>query len=204
MDKYTVLQHDHLIPIRDSLKRLCYTSTTWEHAQGSSDDVIELISGFLRWDPFLRGDMSFSDFPRLEILEVEQLLLYGPVFDQDEREENFELFHEVGPELFMSCIPPSLRVLHIGMVLAWPEMHRDLMGLSKKLYRFPELTTVAVDPYEPPPAAQVKELTDTFAEKGVLFCLGQTTQVPFSRGMLGVRPGHEASGVTDLRFQLYE
>lgn len=203
MNKYTVLQHDHLLPIRDTLRRLCYTSTTWEQAQGSADDVIELVSGFLRWDPFLRGDMSFSDFPRLEILEVEQLLLYGPVFDED-REENFALLHDVGPELFMSSIPPSLRVLHVGMVLAWPEMHRDLMGLASKLYRFPHLITVAVDPFEPPPPAQVKQLTDTFRERGVTFCLGQTTQVPFSRGMLGVRPGHSEPGVTDLRFQLYE
>ncbi|KAI5456577.1 hypothetical protein BGZ63DRAFT_86519 [Mariannaea sp. PMI_226] len=197
MDKYTVLQHDHLTPIRDTLRRFCYTSTTWEHAQGSSEDVIELISSFLRWDRTLRGDMNFSDFPKLEILEVEQLLLYGPVFDQGERQFRFATLQDVGPELFMSSLPPSLRILHIGMVLAWPELYRDLMGLMDKLYRFPDLVTVAVDPYEVPPTNQVEELTVKFAEKGITFCVGQTTQIPFSRGMLGVRPGHsDPFGVT--------
>ncbi|KAH6999641.1 hypothetical protein EDB80DRAFT_119551 [Ilyonectria destructans] len=202
MDKYTILQHDHLEPIRDTLRRICYTTTTWEHAQGTSEDVIELVSGFLRWDQTLRGDMNFSDFPELEIIEVEQLLLYGPVFDYQERDQRFESLKDVCPELFMASLPSSLRILHIGMVLAWPELHRDLMGMMQKLFRFPELRVVAVDPYEPPPAKQVKELKDAFAAKGVTFCLGQTTQTPFSRGMLGVRPGHSEPSNTDLCFRL--
>ncbi|KAF4981370.1 hypothetical protein FZEAL_2800 [Fusarium zealandicum] len=203
MDKYTVLQHHHLGPVRQSLRRLCYTSTTWEHTSDGAEDVIEQVSMFLRWDTSLRADYSFVDFPRLEILEVEQMLLYGPVFDEEERTERFKSMKEIGPEIFMASLPASLRILHIGMVLAWPELHRDLIGLTKKLYRFQNLSIVAVDPYEEPPEKQVRELEDAFAAKGVLFRLGQTTQVPFGRGMLGVRPGHpEPLGERDLKFPL--
>ncbi|KAF4999650.1 hypothetical protein FDECE_11467 [Fusarium decemcellulare] len=203
MDKYTVLQHDHLSPVRQSLRRLCYTSTTWEHTSGGAQDVIEQVSMFLRWDSSLRADFSFVDFPRLEILEVEQLLLYGPVFDDEERTQRFEAMKDIGPEIFMASLPASLRILHIGMVLAWPELHRDLLGMVEKLYRFQNLSIVAVDPYEAPPEEQVKELEDAFAAKGIVFRIGQTTQVPFGRGMLGVRPGHpEPLGGRDLRFPL--
>lgn len=204
MDKYTVLQHNHLAPVSRSLRRLCYTSTTWEHTSGGAQDIIEHVSMFLRWDSSLRGDASFVDFPRLEILEIEQLLLYGPVFDnEEERKERFEVMKDTGPEIFMASLPSSLRILHIGMVLAWPEMHRDLLGMAGKIYRFQNLGVVAVDPYEAPPKEQVKELEDAFATVGVVFRIGQTTQVPFGRGMLGVRPGHpRRSSERDLRFPL--
>lgn len=202
MDKYTVLQHRHLSPIRQSLRRLCYTTTTWEHASSGAEDVIEQVSMFLRWDTSLRADFSFVDFPRLEVLEVEQMLLYGPVFDVEERQERFEALKEIGPELFMASLPASLRIFHMGMVVAWPELHRDLLGLAEKLHRFPNLSIIAVDPYEAPPEEQIKDLVDAFASKGILFQLGQTTQVPFSRGMLGVRPGHPEPKKKDLRFPL--
>ncbi|KAF5676642.1 hypothetical protein FHETE_2138 [Fusarium heterosporum] len=202
MDKYTVLQHNHLTSVRQSLRRLCYTSTTWEHTSGGAQDTIEQISTFLRWDSSLRGDASFVDFPRLEILEIEQLLLYGPVFDdQEHREQRFESMKEIGPEIFMASLPSSLRILHIGMVLAWPEMHRDLLGMAEKLYRFENLSVVAVDPYEEPPQEQVKELLDAFTAKGVVLRIGQTTQIPFGRGMLGARPGYTQRS-SDLRFPL--
>ncbi|KAF5022920.1 hypothetical protein F66182_5039 [Fusarium sp. NRRL 66182] len=182
MNKYTVLQHNHLAPVRQSLRRLCYTSTTWEHTSGGAQDIIEQVSMFLRWDSSLRGDASFVDFPRLKILEVEQLLLYGPVFDdEEERKERFEAMKDIGPEIFMASLPASLRILHIGMVLAWPEMHRDLLGMVEKLYRFQNLSVVAVDPYEAPPPDEIKELEDAFAAKGITFRIGQTTQVPFGR-----------------------
>lgn len=204
MDKYTVLQHNHLAPVSRSLRRLCYTSTTWEHTSGGAQDIIEQVSIFLRWDSSLRGDASFADFPRLEILEIEQLLLYGPLFDdQEERRQRFESMKEIGPEIFMASLPSSLRILHIGMVLAWPEMHRDLLGMAEKLYRFQNLGIVAVDPYEEPPQEEIKELEDAFMAKGVVFRIGQTTQVPFGRGMLGVRPGHpERLSERELKFPL--
>ncbi|KAG5755352.1 hypothetical protein H9Q70_002028 [Fusarium xylarioides] len=204
MDKYTVLQHHHLAPVSQSLRRLCYTSTTWEHTSGGAQDIIEQVSMFLRWDSSLRGDASFVDFPRLEILEIEQLLLYGPVFDdEEERKQRFEAMKDIGPEIFMASLPSSLQILHIGMVLAWPEMHRDLLGMANKVYRFQNLSVVAVDPYEAPPKEHIKELEDAFASKGIVFRIGQTTQVPFGRGMLGVRPGHpERSSEGDLKFPL--
>ncbi|RGP60822.1 hypothetical protein FSPOR_10425 [Fusarium sporotrichioides] len=182
MDKYTVLQQSHLAPVSRSLRRLCYTTTTWEHTSGGAQDIIEQVSMFLRWDSSLRGDASFVNFPHLEILEIEQLLLYGPVFDdEEERKQRFEAMKDTGPEIFMASLPSSLRILHIGMVLAWPEMRRDLLGMVGKIYRFQNLSVVAVDPYEAPPKQQVKELEDVFAAKGIIFRIGQTTQVPFGR-----------------------
>ncbi|GKU00087.1 unnamed protein product [Fusarium langsethiae] len=204
MDKYTVLQQSHLAPVSRSLRRLCYTTTTWEHTSGGAQDIIEQVSMFLRWDSSLRGDASFVNFPHLEILEIEQLLLYGPVFDdEEERKQRFEVMKDTGPEIFMASLPSSLRILHIGMVLAWPEMRRDLLGMVGNIYRFQNLSVVAVDPYEAPPKQQVKELEDVFAAKGIIFRIGQTTQVPFGRGMLGVRPGHPGrSSERDLKFPL--
>jgi hypothetical protein len=75
--------------------------------------------------------------------------------------------------------------------------------MAKKVYRFQNLSVVAVDPYEVPPKEEIKELEDAFASKGIVFRIGQTTQVPFGRGMLGVRPGHpERSSEGDLKFPL--
>lgn len=189
VDKYTVLQHDHLENIRSQLKRICYTGTTWENARDTSQEVINLTTGFMNWNPSLRADFSCGHFTKLEILEVEQMLLYGPVFTEPERSERFETLKESGPELFMSSIPWSLKVLHLGMVVAWPELYRDLMGMAEKIYRFPDLKTLVVDPFDLPPAEEVEQLTKTFAGYGINFQLGWTTQASFSRGMMGVRPG---------------
>lgn len=203
MDKYTVLQEDQLKPVRPSLRRLCYTGTTWELAKGKPQEVIDVVTQFLKWDRTLKADMSLSDFPSLQVLRIEQLLLYGPVFNEDERAQRFEESRETGPEIFMARLPKSIRVLHIGMVLAWPELYRDLKGLSTQLVRFPELVTVAVDPYEPPPARDVKELERLFGKHGVSFSLGRTTQSAFARGMLGSRPGHpEPVEGTNMSFAL--
>lgn len=205
IDKYSVLQPEHLEPLRPQLRRICYTGTTWENANGTSQEVIDHVTGCMKWDTSLRADFNFGHFQNLEVLEVEQMLLYGPVFSKDERAVRFEALKETGPEMFMSTLPWSLQVLHIGMVLAWPEMYRDLLGMTEKIYRFKDLKTVVVDPYECPPEDEVQKLTETFAQYGIEFQVGQTTQIPFSRGMMGVRPGHsEPAHSAGLTFPLEE
>ncbi|KAF7561081.1 hypothetical protein G7046_g3072 [Stylonectria norvegica] len=188
--RYTVMQRDHLSSVRNTLRRFCYTGTTWEHTLIGRHHIIDMVSLFLTWDRSLSPHISFGDFPCLEILEIEQMFLYGPVFYEEQRAQRLEIFKESGPELFMASLPPSLRILHIGMVVAWVELHRDLLGLSQKLYRFPSLTTVVIDPLEYVPDEQYQELKDAFAVYGVAFGLGRTSQMAFSKGMIGVRPGH--------------
>ena len=201
IDKYTVLQHDHLETIRSQLKRICYTGITWESTSGNtSQEVVDLTTAFMNWNPSLRPDFSCGHFTKLEILEVEQMLLYGPLFKEPTRSERFETLKESGPEMFMSSIPWSLKVLHIGMVVAWPELHRDLIGMAEKIYRFPDLETIIIDPFDVPRTEEVEQLIETFAQYGIAFQLGWTTQAKFAKGMMGVRPGHSdplhSGGVT--------
>ena len=207
LNKYTVLQPEHLDPVRDRLRRICYTGLTWENANTVPQEVANLVANVMAWDPHLRADFNFGNFPKLEILEVEQMLLYGPVFvfEEEERAAQFEALREIGPELFMSSLPGSLQILHIGLVLAWRELYRDLLGMSRKLYRFPNLKIVAVDLHglEYGLQSEVEYLTDAFAAEGVAFRLGLMPEVAFSRGMMGMRPGHaEPSGLKTLTFPL--
>ncbi|CAM1510606.1 Fc.00g009410.m01.CDS01 [Cosmosporella sp. VM-42] len=200
LNKYTVLQPEHLDPVRDRLRRICYTGTSWENAKATPSAVADLVASVMSWDPQLRADFSFGNFPKLEVLEVEQMLLYGPVFsfEAEEREARFETLREIGPELFMATLPGSLQILHIGMVLAFHELYRDLLGMSRKLYRFPNLRIVAVDLHDMEYVfhdEDVEYLTAAFAAEGVQFRLGYAPDEPFARGMMGPRPGHAEPSV---------
>lgn len=207
----------HFEHVKEKLRRFCYSATSpymqdrnWIEEDDSEEDrdMAHVLSRSFKTPIYLfvntpedpeptktYGPFDCSGYSCLEILEIEQLLLYGPVFTRDTRAEAFAASADSGPDAFMSRIPSSLRVLHVGMVVAWPELRRDLAGLARAVgTRFPYLHTVRVDTFQgqchgPLSADEVREMEVLLGSVGVAFSVGATPDGSSPRGMLGPRPG---------------
>jgi len=199
------LSNEDFLPIRDSVRRLCYSHTDaifgtydWKSWPSSTADLTVEESFGIGW-----GDLghltsklpilSFIGFPRLEILEVDQSLLYdrNNRYQERDRTARFSQEKASGPETFMSKLPQSLRILHVGMVAAWPEMCRDLLGLAEAApSRFPSLKVVRLDCYTLPLAEESENLTVALLAANIDLVLAPAPMSNFSRGMLRGRPGY--------------
>jgi hypothetical protein len=222
--QYPILRLEHLHTQQQTLRRLCYSVAMQyvqtpefrnrDEDQGEDDDddsiyksdMAERMSGTLTWVPTPRDPFDASVFPRLEILEIEQVLLCGTAFIPERKKDwyRMEQLDVITAETFMARLPPRVRVLHIGMVVCWPAMHRDLIELaSLAVTRFPHLQIVRVDAYDEPPRDEVQQVTSLMSETGITFLVGQTPESSSSRGMLGPRPGHpEVVDVPAVMFPL--
>lgn len=194
------LDNDDLLPVRGTLRRLCYAvaspkvySAQWRSEKTASYTCYTALT----IDPFLSPRqattiLSFADFPRLEILELEQALLYDRtgLFPAAERAERFAREALSGPATFMAKLPPALRVLHVGLVVLWDELYRDLSGLAAAApERFPALRTVRLDCYAPPPEPHARDLDVAFRMAGIELVIAGVLISDSARGMLGDRPG---------------
>jgi hypothetical protein len=212
--EYPILTLKHIGSAQAKLRRLCY-SVTPPHVQDGSwkdDEYINELSEDLRnRERDLAGYLSYcyqldfdttalepfdaSVYQKLEILEIEQILLYGSIFDYESRPRRLAASSIDWPEIFMSRLPPLLRILHLGMVVAWPELRRDLIGLASVAnMRFPRLRIVRVDTFQDRyhdalREDEVREMTNLFRSVGIVFSAGPTPEGSSSRGMLGPRPG---------------
>lgn len=206
VDEHPLLSAVQLAPLRPTLRRLCYSVTNrsmqtpeWK-AKNSADHTADVLSTFLEPADAEDGGqqpdtyVSLADFTLLEILEIEQILLYGAAaFAEEERAERFGREATSGPATLAAKLPPSLRVLHVGMAVAWPELRRDLVGLvagGGGRGHLERLRVVRVDCLEVPPEEEVRGLEDAMRAVGVEFSVGCTPVSLFARGMLGDRPGH--------------
>lgn len=204
---HPLLSSEQLRPLRPTLRRLCYSVThrslqtaEWK-ANNSADHTANVLSAFLEPAKFGPPEdrreetaVSLADFPRLEILEIEQILLYGAAaFSAEGRAERFEQEAHTGAEVLAAKLPPLLRVLHIGMAVAWKELHRDLTELARRRLSN-TLREVRVDCLEPPPAEEVRSLEATMAKAGIVFSIGSTPVNAFARAMMPDRPGHTVLG----------
>jgi len=143
-------------------------------------------------DP-LKSALSVAEFLRLEILELEQTLLYDRVgfCPEEARSAGFAREQKSGPEAFMSRLPRRLRILHVGLVAAWPELYRDLRGLARAASsRFPLLRIIRLDCYVPPPTDETKDLEVALRLANIELTLAAMPMSDFARGMLRDRPGH--------------
>ncbi|KAH6624702.1 hypothetical protein B0J18DRAFT_479205 [Chaetomium sp. MPI-SDFR-AT-0129] len=111
----------HLGTVKGTLKRLCYSAFpltanlelediypwTIGRQDESSDDSFDpdwhQLEGF-------QAGFSLKDFSVLETLELEQLLLYGPVDEELEDAESDRTYEAVTTDEFLSKFPPSLGV----------------------------------------------------------------------------------------------
>jgi hypothetical protein len=215
------LSLEHLGHVRETLRRFCYSATPpwllngtwrvgWEYPDEVDQDDMErdkdMANDLSWWSSYhtMAQDETPDDhinpfdasvYPRLEILEIEQILLYGAAFNRSTRAQKFADMAQHGTDALMARLPPSLRVLHIGMVVAWPELRRDLTGLALVARtRFPHLHTVHIDTFvdqlhDPLPGDDVQEIAGLLRAAGIVFRVGRTPEGSSARGMLGPRPG---------------
>lgn len=192
----------HLGHLRGTLRRLCYSVFFREyHAPSDLEDGGDSGNGVYfycgaRYDdgPGMEPDgLGFAGFERLEVLEVEQVLLYGPVFAPSETEFPADgiCLRETTGEDFLAKMPASLRRLRVGGVIYWPAMYRDLLALVEQRARFPRLEAVAIEVYMAPPRDEGEHLAEVFAAAGVAYSITQAVTMPRadSRGLLPARPG---------------
>ena len=210
-------QH-HLGHLTKTLRRLCYSmiavkpraptfrSGSWagdsyaDDPEGDDEDVADMQS-ILVWGCIdLSGivvegkeddvGMSFSSFPVLEEVEVEQLLLCGPVFVALPEADQDRAFRLTTPEGFLARMPPMLRRLRIGCIIHWPMIFRDLLALAEQSSRFPSLESVIIEVFKPPPQDEHRHLAETFRVVNVEFSVRRVVRSSRSRGLLPARPGH--------------
>jgi hypothetical protein len=133
-----------LVPFDSTLKRLCCLDTP--RARSKSAD-----GRFWTWYQSMllaqRNGLDFSQFLRLEVLEIDQLLAYAPLFEFDElvARRVFDIkLNTSGPPF--SQLPSSLRVLQISNVMLPHELCRYLRHLHHSLSRLSSLDVIRITP----------------------------------------------------------
>ncbi|KAK3935802.1 hypothetical protein QBC46DRAFT_421216 [Diplogelasinospora grovesii] len=164
--------------------------------------------------------MSFASFSCLEILEVEYLLLY---FEHLLRDYGSDDLAKI-PNSLLGLLPPSLEVLHIGMITGWGGtcLRRDLWDLvlerpgqrpqASKLPnlrqiapklpnlkqiapKLPNLKQIILDFYVVPKPDEIKSLRNMLRNAGISLEVRDTPMSDSARGMMGERPGHPTVNV---------
>lgn len=188
----------HLGTAKQTLKRLCYSvfpikatlkETDEEYTLNDSDDAEEYF------DPTWHGlggfevGLSLNDFPVLETLELEQLLLYGPVFEGPDNVENDCSCELVATDEFLERFPPSLMRFRLGCIFYWPIVFRDMLAMAEERARFPKLRSVTLEVLRIPPREEFDYLVEAFRTAGIALSICSVVRDPFSRGLLPTRPG---------------
>ncbi|KAK3363210.1 hypothetical protein B0T25DRAFT_491669 [Lasiosphaeria hispida] len=199
----------HLRHVRGTLRRLCYSMGTEPiYTRGGDDDddgdyigdenirvILDVADILLEREDDAEGlaGATFASFPVLEVLEIEQIVLYGSIFpippSPDEEQDVCLLENTV--EDFLGRMPPSIRHLRVGSVVHWPILRRDLAALAQgpsSRSRFPHLEIVTVEVFVAPPRQQWQALADELSTLAIRACLNYAKTGPLSRGLLPSRP----------------
>ncbi|KAH6628078.1 hypothetical protein F5144DRAFT_577923 [Chaetomium tenue] len=191
----------HLGTAKKTLKRLCYSAfpikaplretdvCDEEYEQGDSDDDEDYFDP--TWHGLEGFEVGFSlkDFSVLETLELEQLVLYGPVFEEPDNVENDRSGELVTTDDFLEKFPPSLVRLRIGCIFYWPIVFRDMLAMADECARFPKLRSVTLEVRRIPPREEFYYLVEAFQRVGIAISICSVVRDPFSRGLLPTRPG---------------
>jgi hypothetical protein len=199
----------HLGHVKTTLRRLCYSMRrAGPKKLEEDDDIIDArmnddldIQSIIRFCDWFGGltrmdtvGLSFSSFPVLDVLELEQAVLYGPIFPTDEEPAEDRSSMLSTPGEFLDKLPPSIRLLRVGSVFYWPTLYRDLMALAVQSSRFPRLKIIRLDVFRAsaPPEEELQALVGAFrAAADIKLSLYQVTRAIGSRGLLPARPGHK-------------
>ncbi len=204
---WTILDpSQHLAHLRPTLRRFCYSvSFNSDHYDEDNSGALRFYGS--RYDALHRRDdpgfaacpsgLDLAEFPVLEDLAIDQILLYGPVFAPTFSYVPTRGYcrRETAPECFLAKLPRSLRRLHVAGIIYWPAMYRDLLALLGEVERFPRLERIVLQVYAPPEGADEEEgwdLVDRFWEaRGVEVMIWEAAGYPqaHSRGVLPPRPG---------------
>jgi hypothetical protein len=178
-EAWTILNpSQHLAHVQATLRRLCYSvrSSSLELASNHEDgNNVALHFYVSRYDYTIGGPrnaafaacpsgLSLAAFPLLEELEIDQILLYGPIFrpSYSPMPTRGSCMRETTPEHFLSKLPRSLRRLHVSSVIYWPAMYRDLLALLEERERFPRLEQIVLQVYAAPDKEEGFDLVDRF------------------------------------------
>ena len=141
--------------------------------------------------------LSMASFPVLEVLELEQLLLYGPrladpIHDAVSSQARMPPYAQTVPNDLFARFPPSIRHLRVGAVFYWPTIYRDLLALAAEPSRFPRLKSITLEVFKTPPEHEVLALTNTLRDiAGIMVSVFRVARgEPLERGLLPARPGH--------------
>lgn len=189
----------HLGHLRTTLRRLCYSVFPAELTAAAHDSEGETVRSRQHWFFYYSSKLddpwypNFSAFPLLEQLELEQLVLYGPVFPSfDDPREDRSSRITIPNHLFRK-LPPSLRRLRIGYVTYWPTIYRDLPALAEEpSRRFQRLQAVTLEVFKAPPEHQHRHLEERLRSVlGVTLLVCYVARSQFmSRGLLPAMPGN--------------
>ncbi|KAL2261571.1 hypothetical protein VTK26DRAFT_3878 [Humicola hyalothermophila] len=192
----------HLGTAKKTLKRLCYSAfpikATLRQSDVCSEEEYELSDeddDDDYFDPTWHGlagfELGFSlkDFSVLETLELEQLLLYGPVFEEPDNVESDRSCELVTTDEFLAKFPPSLMQLRVGCIFYWPIVFRDMLAMAGERARFPKLGSVTLEVRRIPPREELDCLVKAFRTAGIALSICSVIRDPFSRGLLPTRPG---------------
>ncbi|KAK4235450.1 hypothetical protein C8A03DRAFT_17811 [Achaetomium macrosporum] len=191
----------HLGTAKKTLKRLCYSAFPIKATLRESDvcdEAYELSNSDDDedyFDPTWHGlagfkvGFSLKDFSALETLELEQLVLYGPVFEEPDNVESDRSCKLVTTDEFLEKFPPSLMRLRMGCIFYWPIVFRDMLAIAEERARFPKLGSVTLEVRRIPPREEFDCLVETFRKAGIALSICSVVRDPFSRGLLPTRPG---------------
>ncbi|KAH6630993.1 hypothetical protein B0J18DRAFT_394616 [Chaetomium sp. MPI-SDFR-AT-0129] len=205
--RYILDLDKHLGVAKQTLKRLCYSAFPMKTGfRMNTPDArgiyfageVEARTGESYFDPtknplqgFAAG-LSLKDFNALETLELEQLILYGPVFEKPENVEHDRSCRAVSKYAFLDKFPPSLVRLRIGCIFHWPIIFRDMLAMAQERARFPNLRPITPEVHKIPPREDFDCLGERFREAGIELSICSVLRDAFSRGLLPTRPGFVA------------
>lgn len=204
--RYILDLNKHLGTAKKTLKRLCYsafpmkTGLTIHKLDGPEiyfAGEVEARTGDSYFDPTanpledFEAGLSLKGFHALETLEMEQLILYGPVFEKSENvgSDRSRSCEAVTTDEFLDKFPPSLVRLRIGCIFDWSVMFRDMVAMAQERTRFPNLRSVTLELHKRPPKEDFDCLVEIFRAADIELSICSVLMDAFSRGLLPTRPG---------------
>lgn len=146
-------------------------------------DAWELNFGYAKGYPNPKIDLSFAHFPELRVLETQQVLFY--CFDADSE----QTIQTSDCRRFLAKLPKMVWKLHIGAVVSWSIMYRDLKGLLDALDDFPYLQILKLDSLTKPDRNKINYWHHIFSDVNVTLSVSVADE--YRRGMMGPKPGYE-------------
>lgn len=170
-----------------------------ENLEKSPGRTTRLACKPLHFEPF-----DASRFSRLEILEIEQVLLYGNKDYANKARPYLDHSDDYpGSSILRHRLPESLRILHVGTVFDYKRQHQDLYTLVRDMgyfNLFPHLDYVHLDIFAYEMYKDELEVLDfglfRQGSNGPTIIAGPVPRGPFLRGMLPPRPGNNEYGPT--------
>ena len=186
-----MLKMNHFEPCRRTLRRLVLSVSRLDYTSSRNcgfvnsrpmheyylekirESINRLIGGELadsRWE------FSFHEFDSLQILEIEQCILYG---------YNLENTTSIDP--LSQRLPESIEILHVGIVISWKHLFQDFDHLlsRRRMGGLANFRLIRIDPFfEEIPEDEFQDAEIRLATAGIKLIVGTNPRGLNLRGML--------------------